>query len=100
MTVSVVPSPARVNIIIKIRDGVIVSPTLIIIMRAIPTTSPWTPPPTIPEKNVYVYFGNCVYAVRIRYHYHLRRRRENDRRRKRKSDTYIYLCPGWYRNNN
>jgi hypothetical protein len=48
--ISVVASPTWVYIKIETRDLVIITPTPVIIMGAIPTTFPWTPPPTIPEK--------------------------------------------------
>jgi len=66
--VSVVSSPTRVYIKIKTWDIFVIHPTPVIIMGAIPTTFPWTPPPTIPEKDVYTYIRNNVHIVRIRDH--------------------------------
>jgi hypothetical protein len=48
--VSVVSSPTRVYIKIKTWNGVVITPAPVIILRAIPTTFPKTPPKAIPEK--------------------------------------------------
>jgi hypothetical protein len=69
--VSVVSSPTWVYIKIKTWNIVIITPTPVIIMGAIPTTFPQTPPPTIPEKQVYIYIWSNVNIVRIRHHYDL-----------------------------
>ena len=97
---SVVSSPPRVHIIIKTWNAVIINPTPVIIMRAIPTPFPWTPPPAIPEKNVCFYIRNSVHIARIRQHYHLRRCRKYDGwwQRNSNSNTYIYPCHCWNRN--
>jgi len=63
--VSVVSSPTWVYIKIETRDPIIITPTPVIILGAIPTTFPMTPPPTIPEKHV-LSIGNRVDIVRVR----------------------------------
>lgn len=96
--IPVVPSPARVYIKIKTWDIIVITPTTIIIMGAIPTTFPQTPPPTIPEKEICFNIRNSVHIVRIGDHDHFRRCCEYNGWRQRKSDTYIYLCHCWNRN--
>src|SRR4030065_2366089 len=100
ITVSVISSPTRVSIKIKTLDIVIINPTPVIITGAIPTTFPWTPPPTIPEKEVYIYIRNNVHIVRIRDHDHFRRRLKYNEWRQRKSNTYISRCDCWNRDDN
>jgi hypothetical protein len=48
--VSVVDSPTWVHIEIKTWNIAIINPTSVIITGTIPTTFPWIPPPTVPEK--------------------------------------------------
>jgi hypothetical protein len=81
ITVSVVSSPARIYIIIETGDSVIIPPTMVIIQGAIPMTSPWTPPPATPEKQVYIYTRNNVNIVCIGHHDHIRRCVKRKRRR-------------------
>jgi len=64
--VSVVSSPAWVYFKIETGDLLIITPTPVIIMGAIPTTFPGTPPPTIPEKQVHIEIGSHVDIVRVR----------------------------------
>jgi hypothetical protein len=89
--------PPRVYIIVKTRNVAVISPPTVIIARTIPTAVPWTPPPAIPEKQVYIYAGNDVNVVRIRQHDYLRRSREHDGRRKADTDAYTRLRHGWNR---
>jgi hypothetical protein len=65
--VSVVRSPTWVYIKIKTWNTVVIGPTPVRIIRAIPTAFPWAPPPTTPEKQVYIYIRNNVHVVRILY---------------------------------
>jgi hypothetical protein len=98
--VPVVSSPAWVYIKIKTWNMAIIDPSPVIIMRAIPTTFPWTPPPTVPEKQFYIYIRNNVNIVRIRDHNHLRRCFEYDEWWQRNMNANIYLCHSWNRNDN
>jgi len=98
--VSVVSSPTWVYIKIKPWNIVIISPAPVIIMGAIPTTFPWTPPPTIPEKQVYIYIRNNVNIVRIRHHYHIRSGLKYDEWWQRNMNANIYPCHRWNRNDN
>jgi hypothetical protein len=98
--VSVVSSPTWVYIKIETRDTIIITPTPVIIMGAIPTTFPWTPPPTIPEKQVRIYIGSNVHIVRIRHHYHSWWYGKCDGRWQRNSNVNIYTCHRWNRNDN
>lgn len=98
--VSVVSSPTRVYIKIKTWDIFVIHPTTVIIMGAIPTTFPWTPPPTIPEKDVYTYIRNNVHIIRIRDHYYIWRCLKYNGWRQRNSNIYIYACDCWNRNDN
>jgi hypothetical protein len=91
MMISVVSSPTWVYIKIKTWNSVIISPTPVIIMRAIPTTFPWTPPPAIVEKDVFLYVGDNV-DIRLRYHDHLWWCGKYDGRWQRKSNMYIDRC--------
>lgn len=47
---AVVPSPARIYIEIKTGNIFIIRPPLVVMMGAIPTPFPWSPPPAVPEK--------------------------------------------------
>jgi len=98
--VSVVSPPAWVYIKIKTWNIAAISPSPVIIMRAIPTTFPWTPPPTIPEKQVYFYVRNNVNIGCIRDHNCRRRRRKCDERREGNMNSDIYFCHRWNRNHN
>jgi len=98
--VSVVSPPAWVYIKIKTWNIAAISPSPVIIMRAIPTTFPWTPPPTIPEKQVYFYVRNNVNIGCIRDHNYRRRRRKCDERREGNMNSDIYFCHRWNRNHN
>jgi hypothetical protein len=89
--VSVVSSPTRVYIKIKTWDIVIITPAPVIIMRAIPTSFPRTPPPAIPEKDVHVYVRDNV-DIRLRQHYHSRRCLKYDGWWQSNTDVYIYPC--------
>jgi hypothetical protein len=80
ITVFIVSSPTWIYIKIKTRNIVIISPAPIIIMRTIPATFPEPPPPTVPEKEVYINVGNNV-DIRLRYHDHLWRGDKRNRRR-------------------
>jgi hypothetical protein len=84
---SVVCSPTGVYIEIESGDVIIIGPTPVIILRAIPKTVMETPPEAIPEKQVYAYIGNNIDIVRIGNDYHIRRGLKCDRRR-------IIGCPG------
>jgi hypothetical protein len=64
--VLIVPSPAGVYIIVETRNMAVIDPPAVIILRPIPATFPWTPPPAIPEKQINVYIRSNVNAVRIR----------------------------------
>jgi hypothetical protein len=100
IVVSVVSSPARIHIIIKPWDVVEVNPTVVVITGTIPAAFPRTPPPAIPEINVYIDIRDNVRVVRIGYHDHSRRFREYDGGRQGKSYVYIDLCLGRERNDN
>jgi hypothetical protein len=63
--ISVVSSPTWVYIKIKTWNIVIITPAPVIITWAIPTTFPKTPPPTIPEIEVYINVRGNV-DIRIR----------------------------------
>jgi hypothetical protein len=99
--VSVVSSPTWVYIKIETWDITIITPTPVIIMGAIPTTFPWTPPPTIPEKYVYIIsIRNNVDIVRIRHHYDSWWCGKYDGWWQRNSNMYIYPCHRWNGNDN
>jgi len=70
-TVSVISPPPGVYIIIESRNAAIIAPTAVVIPRAIPTAPPWTPPPAIPEKQVYSDPGSNVNIRCIRQHYNI-----------------------------
>jgi hypothetical protein len=91
--VPVMYSPVWLDVIIKAWNTIIIAPTPVIIVRAIPTTLPWPPPPTIPEEQVYLYIGNDVDTIGIGQYDHGRRCFEYDDRRQRyrNSNTDIYL---------
>jgi hypothetical protein len=72
ITVSVISSPTWVYIKIKTWNRLIITPAPVIIMRAIPSPFPQTPPPTIVEEDVRVYVRDDVY-IRVRQHYQHRR---------------------------
>jgi len=74
VTVSIVPSPTRVNIEIEPRNTTVIHPPPVIIPGAIPSTFPIAPPPAVPEKDVHVDIGNNVHIVRIGQRDHSRRR--------------------------
>jgi hypothetical protein len=72
VTVSVVSSPTRIHVKIETWNGAIITPAPVIIMRAIPTTMPLTPPPALVEEDIVVYVRNNI-DIRIRQHYQRRR---------------------------
>jgi hypothetical protein len=94
ITISVISSPSGVYIKIKTWDISVIRPSTVIVMRAIPAAFPKTPPPAIPEKQVYLYIGYNIHIVCVRHNYHIRRCLKYDRWRQRYSNTYIYPCPG------
>ena len=87
----VVSSPARVDIVVETWNTAIIHPTPVVIARAVPTAFPGTPPPPVPEKQVYIDFGNDVHIARIRQHDHIRRGLKYNRWRQRNSDADIHL---------
>jgi hypothetical protein len=63
--ISEVSSPTRVYVKIETWNLVIVTPAPVIITRAVPATFPKTPPPTIPEIEVYINVRDNV-DIRVR----------------------------------
>jgi hypothetical protein len=100
MTVSVVSSPTWVYIKIETWNSVVISPALVVITGAIPPAFPWTPPPTVPEKQVYIYVGNNVNSVCIRHHYHIRRCLKYDGWWQRNTNANIDPCHRCSRDDN
>jgi hypothetical protein len=98
--VSVVSSPTWIYIKIKTWNMAVIDPSPVIVMGAIPTSFPRTPPPPIPEEQINVYIRSNVNIVRIRDHYHLRRCRKCDEWWKRNMDANLYPCQRWNRNAN
>ena len=60
------PSPAKVYIKIKARNSTKIDPSLVIIMRPIPTAFPWAPPPAVPKKEVHINRRNNINVRRVR----------------------------------
>jgi hypothetical protein len=98
MMVSVVPPPTWVYIEIEPWNMAVIDPAPVIIIGAIPSTFPWTPPPTIPEKQVHFYVRNNINIVRIRDHHHFRGCMEYDKRGQRNMNANIYPRNRWNRN--
>jgi len=67
IVISIISSPMGIYIIIKGWNIVVVNPAMIMVARTIPSAFPWSPPPTIPEKEVYI---NVRVDVNIRFRYH------------------------------
>jgi hypothetical protein len=98
--VPVVSPPAWVYVKIETWNMAVISPSPVIIMRAIPTTLPWTPPPPIPEEQINLYIRNNVNIGRIGDHNHSGRRRKCDERREGNMNSNIYLSHHWKRDSN
>ncbi len=96
--VSVVSSPTGVHVEIETGNMVEITPAPVIIMRAVPATVPWAPPPAIIEEQVYTYLGSDVDVGRVRHRYHIGRRVEYYGRRQRDVNVNSHLCHRWNRN--
>jgi len=46
-------TPSRIHIKVEVWNTAVINPPPVIILRAIPSPSPWTPPPTAPEEKVH-----------------------------------------------
>ncbi len=95
---SVVPSPARVDIIIEAWDMIEIGPAPIVITGAVPVPIPQAPPPAVVEEHIPVHIGNRIDVGRIGQHYHRRRCLKDDGRRQGYSDAHAYLRHGRKRN--
>jgi len=100
IVVSVVPSPAWVHIKIKSWDMAVINPAPVIIMRPIPTSFPWTPPPSTPEKQINLYIRSDVNIGRVRNYDHLRGSLKYDEWWQGNMNSDIYLCHRCSRNDN
>jgi hypothetical protein len=89
--VSVVSSPARVDIKIETRNVIEVSPASVIVTRTIPVAVPEAPPPAVMEKQIHVYTRNSVDVRRVGQHYHRRGRLKYDGWRQGNPHTHTYL---------
>jgi hypothetical protein len=98
-------SPAMIPVVIpptgrypriKGWDPLIVDPTRVIVPRAIPAPFPRTPPPTIVEKDVHIYFRDNI-DISLGDHYHLWWCGKYDGWRQRNADAYIHPCHCWNR---
>jgi hypothetical protein len=98
--VAVMSSPAWVYIIVKARNMAVINPPPVIIMRPIPATFPWTPPPAVPEKQINVYIRSNVHVVRIRERYYRWRCRKCDERGQRNVNSNFHRCHRWHRTGN
>jgi hypothetical protein len=98
--VTVVSSPAWVYIIVEAWNMAVIDPSPVIIMRPIPATFPWTPPPPIPEKQINVYIRGNVDVVRIRECYHRWRCSKCDEWGQRNVNSNFHPCHRWYRTGN
>jgi hypothetical protein len=98
--VLVVPSPAWVYIKIKARNMAVIDPSPVVIMRSIPATFPWTPPPAVPEKQIDIYIWSNVNAVRIRECYHRWRYGKCDEWGQRNMNANFHPCHRWNRSAN
>jgi len=67
----VISSPLRVHIIIELRDTSVIHPPTVIIPGSIPPAFPRTPPPTVPEKQIYVEVRNNIDIICIRKYYNI-----------------------------
>jgi hypothetical protein len=92
VTVPVVNPPSRVYIIIELWNAPIIAPATVIVTGAIPATMPGTPPPAVPEEQVYLYPRNSIYIVCVRQDHDNRRFREYNGWRQTDADAYAYLC--------
>jgi hypothetical protein len=88
--IPVVSPPARIHMMVKPWDPVVMGPPVIIIMRAIPVSFIGTPPPAAPEEQLYVNIRGDVYFLGIRYFHQIRRSSDDDRR---KTDVYMDTGP-------
>jgi hypothetical protein len=88
---SVIASPAWVHMMVEHWDAVVIAPSVIVIMGAIPVTFIWVPPPAVPEKQLNADFRGNVNMVCIRNFHHNRRRPFDYYRGK--TDVYMYTCP-------
>jgi hypothetical protein len=69
----IVSSPMGIYIIIEPWNAIVIAPTMVIIVRAIPAAPVWSPPPSIPEEQVYLYVGDNVNTISIRQYDYFRR---------------------------